>query len=54
MGDNGKRATYIITLRVRIDEETFNKLSTTAKARSKKASTLAREIITDSLKFVKP
>lgn len=53
MGDNGKRATYKITLRVRIDEMTFNKLSTTAKARSKKASTLAREIITDSLKFVK-
>lgn len=54
MGDNGKRATYKITLRVRIDEETFNKLSTTAKSRSKKASTLAREILVDSLKFIKP
>ena len=53
MGDNGKRAIYTITLRVRIDEEIFNKLSTTAKARGKKTSTLAREIITDTLKYVK-
>lgn len=54
MGDNGKRALYTVTLRVRIDEITFNKLSTTAHQHGKKASTFAREIITDTLKLVKP
>lgn len=54
MGDNGKRATYTITMRVRIDEETFNKLSTVARERGKKPSTLGREIIRDTLRFMLP
>ena len=54
MGDNGKRAKYTITIRIRIDEDTFNKLSTIAKQRNKKPSTLAREFITDTLKIISP
>ena len=54
MGDNGKRATYTITMRVRIDEETFNTLSTVARERGKKPSTLGREIIRDTLRFMLP
>lgn len=54
MGDNGKRATYTITMRVRIDEETFNTLSTVARERGKKPSTLGREIIRDALRFMLP
>lgn len=54
MGDNGKRAKYTVTMRVRIDEETFNRLSTVAKERGKKPSTLARDFITDTLKLISP
>lgn len=54
MGDNGKRATYTKTMRVRIDEETFNTLSTVALKRGKKPSTLGREIIRDALRFMLP
>lgn len=54
MGDNGKRAKYTLTMRIRIDEETFNKLSTLAKQRGKKPSALAREFITNALQLLFP
>lgn len=54
MGDNGKRAKYTLTMRIRIDEETFNKLSTLAKQRGTKPSALAREFITNALKLLFP
>lgn len=54
MGDNGKRATYTKTIRIRIDEKTFNTLSTLAEHRGKKPSTVAREFIVNALTLLCP